>query len=134
MVPLLDTATEAVNAGWPVGALTRLGIDHVAPPSSDAETAISSTPLKRESCQTTYRFPPLSMAGAGRMSPVRRGAGALSVRGSTLFGSATPTDNSGEISCGSVQLSPPSVDFCTATLNPCRPLGLPPAFDPVLKI
>src|SRR5262252_2740954 len=74
------------------------------------------------------------MAGAGRPFPTRNSAGALLVRGSTLFGSATPTSSIGAMSCASVHVRPRSVDFWNAALSPCAPLGFPPALLPVLKI
>jgi len=68
------------------------------------------------------------------MSPVRIGAGALLVRGSTLFGSKTPAVSSGAMSCGALHWSPASTDFWMATLKPWAPPGFPPALLPVLKI
>ena len=41
-VPFELTATDGVNAGSPLGVLTRIGVLHVAPPSPDVESATSS--------------------------------------------------------------------------------------------
>ena len=81
------TATEALSAaGSPLG-LTSVGAVHepVRPsgsPDVEMTTWSFAPPLNRASCQTTYRRPVLgSMAGSGRMSPVRNWL--LGLRGST---------------------------------------------------
>src|SRR5216684_2912213 len=125
-VPAELTATEGVKAGCPLGTLTRFGVLHVWPPSVDVEMVTSSwaPPLNRESCQTTYNCPVrASIAGSGVRSPVRIGAGAALVRGSTLLGSLTPMLSIGETMVGPDQVSPPSVEVMTATFWPRMSLG-----------
>src|SRR5712691_2267182 len=120
------TATAGVNAAWPVGVSTRLALLQVWPPSVEVEIATSSKlpPLNRASCHTTKSWPVCwSIAGSGGRSPVRSGAGAALLRGSTLLGSLTPTDSSVETMVGSDHEAPPSADVMSATFRPRAALG-----------
>src|SRR2546429_9815976 len=51
---------------------TLIGADQELPPSDEVERAISSTPLKRVSCQTAYILPVLRSTAISGMPPSAR--------------------------------------------------------------
>src|SRR3954468_3311448 len=105
---------------------TCAGALQVAPPSLDVESTTAEPPLpaNRESCHTTYSCPVAGLiAGSGMSSPVRDGAGGVLVSGSTFAGSTTSPAWSELITCGEVQVAPPSAEDTNATFSPrccCR--------------
>ena len=106
------TRTVGVKA-WltPPTVLMRRVADQVRPPFVDLENAICSWPVKRSSCQTTYRAPLLSSTAiCGIRSPVRTAWPSA--------GSVTPSVIIRSISIGADQVSPLSVERITAAVKP----------------
>src|SRR5207248_9737484 len=91
------TATVGVNVGSPPAVWMSWGPVQVAPPSLDVTSRIAG-----------------SMATSSSPSPTRAGL--------PVLGSTTPTLLKGAITCGCVQVEPPSVDLTNAS---CALLRVP---------